>query len=239
MSLIDKSIEFRNRARRLIFGWFKPSILAAERYREDLNRSLQKHWPDSPIKVNELIRENWEAPTPGAPPAAANGADHFIVFIDHELAIDWINNGDEDETQLQGISLAESIGARRCDHLPREQILEFRRLLGQAIVNAIRGDAKQSRALSETAAQFLKDRTVERSRAWTLASAHSLLLGAAVPRSSVLACRSCTASSPVPPPASGSPLLAASSGRTFRSFKKRAAANGMPPPASAFTSSRS
>lgn len=177
MSPIDKSLEFRNRARRLILGWFKPSILASERSREELNSSLQTHWPDSPIKVFELIHEDWEPPAPTTPPTQIN--DHFIVFIDPELAIDWINNGNGNETELQCISLAESIGARRCGHLPREQVLEFRRLLGQAIVNAIRGNPKQSCALAETAAQFIKDRTIERSRAWTLASAHSLLLGAA------------------------------------------------------------
>lgn len=183
MSFTDKSLEFRNRARRLLLGWFKPSVLTVERCREELNRSLQKHWPDSPIKVHELIYENWDPPVPaapGAPAAQTNGSDHFIVFIDPELNIDWINNANGDDTELECISLAESIGAKRCHHLPREQVLEFRRLLGQAIVNGIRGNPKQSRALSESAAQFLKDRTIERSRAWTLASAHSLLLAAAV-----------------------------------------------------------
>ena len=175
MALIEKSLEFRNHARRLILGWFKPSILAAERSRDELNRSVQQHWPDSPIKVYELIYENWEPPAPGTPPTQNNHSDHFIVFIDPELAVDWINNGDANETELQCISLAESIGAKRCNHLPREQVLEFRRLIGQAIVNGIRGNAKQACGLTETAAQFLKDRTIERSRAWTLASAHCLL----------------------------------------------------------------
>ena len=31
MSFIEKSLEFRTRARGFILGWFKPSILATER----------------------------------------------------------------------------------------------------------------------------------------------------------------------------------------------------------------
>lgn len=179
MPFTDKSLEFRSRARRFALGWFKPSVLAAEQCREELNQSLQKHWPDSPIDVYELIYENWDTPELAARAGEPKGSDHFIVFIDPELAIDWVNNSEINDTELQCISLAESIGARRCSHLPREQVLEFRRLLGQAIVNAIRGNAKQSRDLTECAAQFLKERTIERSRAWTLTSAHGLLLIAA------------------------------------------------------------
>jgi hypothetical protein len=178
MSLIEKSLDFRNHARRFILSWFKPSILTAECSREELNRSLQQHWPDTPIKVYELIYENWELTAAGTQSTPNNHSDHFIVFIDPEFAIDWINNGEANETELQCISLAESIGAKRCNHLSRDQVLEFRRLIGQAIVNGIRGNAKQSCAMAETAAQFLKDRTIERSRAWTLASAHCLLLAA-------------------------------------------------------------
>jgi len=167
MCFTDKSLEFRTRARRFILGWFKPSILAAERAREEMNASLQTHWPDSPIKVYELIHESWEPPPAVAPPPENHGSD-----------IDWIHNGNGDSADLESISLAESTGARRCGHLPREQILELRRLLGQAIVNGIQGNPKLSRSLTDTAAQFLKDRTIERSRAWTLASAHCLLIAA-------------------------------------------------------------
>jgi hypothetical protein len=179
MSLIEKSLEFRKNARRLVLGWFRPSILAAEHSRHELNLSLQKHWPDSPIQVYELIHENWEDKATVKPPGDDHQPDNFIVFIDPALDIDWINDSTSTDAQLQCISLAESIGAKRCGHLPREQALEFKRLIGHAIVNGIRGDAKLSCALAETAAQFIKDRTIERSRVWTLASAHSLLLGAA------------------------------------------------------------
>ena len=176
MPFVETSLEYRSQLRKLILGWFKPSVLKEEKYREELNRSLQKHWLDSPIKVYELVHENWDPPPPAGSPVQKNESEHFIVFIDTEFKIDWINNGKGNEIGLECITVAESIGARQCDHLPREQILEFRRLQGQAIVNAIIGNAKQSRSLSELAAQFLKDRTIERSRAWTLASAHCLLV---------------------------------------------------------------
>ena len=44
--------------------------------------------------------------------------------------------------------------------------------MGQAIVNGIRGETEQSSKLTNDAAQFLKERTVERSRSWTLTYAH-------------------------------------------------------------------
>jgi hypothetical protein len=81
-----------------------------------------------------------------------------------------------DEKIEIAVSYAESIGARRCKHMPREQILEFKRLIGQAIVNAFQGAIEQSKSLADGAAEFLKQRTVERSRSWTLVAAHCFLI---------------------------------------------------------------
>lgn len=177
MAFIEKSLELRKQARTFILGWLRPSILQNEQSRFELNRCLQEHWKDPSIKVYELIHEDW-VPAPPTQPGSTNHSNNFIVFIDPELDIDWTNDRDFSEGQFESISFAESIGARRCGHLPFEQVLEFKRLIGQAIVNAIHGNPKLSRGLAEDAAQFLKDRTIERSRAWTLASAHSLLLAA-------------------------------------------------------------
>jgi hypothetical protein len=179
MSLIEASFEFRGSVRRLILGWTRPQTLASEKARGELNTVLKQHWSPQPIEVYELILEHWEpildvGLTQGAPVKD----DRFIVFIDPEFDVDWISNGPEDAETSKYISAAESIGARRCKHLPNEQILEFRRLIGQAIVDAITGNYQQSAQLSGEAAQFLRDRTVERSRSWTLTASAFVLLGA-------------------------------------------------------------
>jgi hypothetical protein len=175
MGLTENSLDFRKRARTLTLGWFRPSILEAEQLRAQLNKSVQEHWKDPSFKLHELIHEDWEPP---ADEKSKNGSEseNFIVGIDPEFDVDWINDGDTSEEQGECISQAEAIGARRCRHLPPDQILELKRLIGQAVVNAITGNPKLSRSLTQQAAQFLRERTIERSRVWTLASAHSLLL---------------------------------------------------------------
>ncbi len=45
-------------------------------------------------------------------------------------------------------------------------------MIGHAIVAAIRGGLKESRELSDKASEFLTERTIERSRVWTLMFAH-------------------------------------------------------------------
>lgn len=175
MGFIEKSFEFRKNARRLILGWVKPEILVAESVRKELNASLQQHWPDNPIQVHELIVESWEAHQQNGQATGATDTRNFIVFIDAELDVDWINDGTLTGKAAECVSFADSIGARRCQHLPREQVLELKRVIGLAIVNGIQGDEEQSWKLAMQAADFLKDRTVERSRVWTLASAHWLL----------------------------------------------------------------
>lgn len=165
MGLIAKSLQFREDLRQFILGWISPETLASEKARADLNNELKEHWKPRTIEAYELILENWE-------PDRSTENEWFVVFIDIDLDVDWINNGKTDAESDRCISLAESIGAQRCNHLPRDQVLEFKRLVGQSIVNGINGEAKQACKLAETAAQFLKDRTVERSRSWTLVSAH-------------------------------------------------------------------
>jgi hypothetical protein len=172
MGFIEKSLSLRKDARTFILGWFNPRILAAEKTREDHNVALRAHWPDDAIDVYELIYENWEPPPEIKAEAKKKNS---IVFIDPEMGVDWISDAPIEEKAAECASIADSIGAKRCHHLPQEQILEFKRLVGQAVVNAIRGNEKQSCKLAEEAAQFLKDRTVERSRVWTLCSAHWLL----------------------------------------------------------------
>ena len=177
MNIVDRTLEFRQELRRLILGWLHPQILASENARKALNDELNERWKPNTIEVFELIRESCD--TNCKKETTQNNTpkeDDFIVFIDTDLDIDWINNAPMDQKIDKAVSYAESIGAKRCKHMPREQILEFKRLIGQAIVNAFQGATDQSISLAEDGAQFLKQRTVERSRSWTLVAAHLFLI---------------------------------------------------------------
>jgi hypothetical protein len=177
MNKVDQTLEFRQELRRFILGWLHPQTLASENARKALNDEIKDRWKPNTIEVFELIRESCDT-NPASETASNNTPkeDDFIVFIDKDLDVDWINNAPMDQKIEKSVSYAESIGAKRCKHMPREQILEFKRLIGQAIVNAFQGATDQSISLAEGAAQFLKQRTVERSRSWTLFAAHLFLI---------------------------------------------------------------
>lgn len=176
MSFVDKSLDARNEVRRFFLGWLNPHKLALEKARIDLNVELKEHWKPRTIDVYELILENWDKETKDDAAGVSERDNDFIVFIDQELGVDWINNSTLSPESAKCVSYAESIGAKRCEHLPQDQVLEFKRLVGQAIVSGLRGESKQSSRLADNAADFLKDRTVERSRSWTLTSAHIFVL---------------------------------------------------------------
>lgn len=183
MKFVKMTLEFREALRRLLLGWLCPCVLKQEDYRNALNESLKKHWPEHVFEVYELIQENYDPDTKDKQAGINDQDNQFIVFINLTLDIDWITKKNLDQSKSSCVTYAESISARRCHHLPKAQKLEFRTLIGQAIVNAICGAGDQSRKLADSAAQFLKERTIERSRYWTLLSAHAwiLLLSLATP----------------------------------------------------------
>ena len=177
MKLVDNCLEYRKEIRRFFLGCFRPKVLASDEARAEQSAQLQAAWTPDVIAVYELIREDRE---PAKPPTAATPAvpeqKNYIVWIDPDFDIDWICNQQLSPESRTCVSIAEAVGARRCKHLPREQVLELKRLVGQAIVSAIEGQAEQSRKLALDAEKFLKDRTVERSRSWTLTSAHIFVI---------------------------------------------------------------
>lgn len=173
MRSIEKSLEYRAALRRFLVGWLRPGLLDEEKFRRELNETLQAHWTGNPINVHELIFESWDEEQKGS---SKDGKKNHIVYIDHEFGVDWIYDGKLDKKSSECVSKAESVGAQRCRHLPKEQVLELKRLVGQAIVNGINGNAQEACQLAESAALFLRDRTVERSREWTLASANIFLI---------------------------------------------------------------
>lgn len=174
MTLPEKLIFLRKWLRECLLAWMSPSSFEQERERERLSQEIQARWPRHNLCVHELIRESGDESDPGHDGPTAD--KRFIVFVDATLDLDWVADFPLSKTTEKGIAVAEAINARRCKHLPREQVLEFRRLSGQAIVQALRDNDRLSRQLANEAGQFLKDRTVERSRIWTLGFALLLLV---------------------------------------------------------------
>lgn len=173
----EKLIQFRRDARRVVLGLLRPRTLEIEEARKMLNQMLKSRWEINDTEVFELIRENHETPEEAA--TATKPLPQYVVFIDVEFDVDWMAKGDLEDDANSLVTQAEAIGARRCKHLPREQVLEFKRLIGHAVVSGIRGAKPNSLKLSKEAEKFLKERTIERSRRWTLTSAHffALLFG--------------------------------------------------------------
>ncbi len=166
-------VTLRNQLRRFFQEIFAPQKFLAESAREKLNIQLQKRWDPHQIFVYELIRENRDDESA---PQKKSQTPEYIVFIDIELDVDWIADGELTPEAQQAVSFAESVSAKRCEHLPKSQILEFKRLIGQAIVNGLQGAPLCCRELAGEASRFLRERTIERSRIWTLVSAHFLAL---------------------------------------------------------------
>lgn len=171
-SLYQKSVRLRLKLRFLWCSWFCPRSLVDERERKALNRELREHWIGRQLRVYELIHEQWE-PDKDLKDDAPD--ESFIVFIDHELAVDWISNKNLTPEASRAVALAEAVGARRCKHLPREQVLELKRLVGQAVVCAIQVNSKECSTIAQQASDFLKARSTERSRYWSLLSSHFFL----------------------------------------------------------------
>jgi hypothetical protein len=171
-SLFLRATRLRRKLRFLWCSWFCPNVIVEDLERESLNRELRQHWPERQLRVYELIHEQWD---PDDEIEGNAPDDRFIVFIDHELAVDWIKRRNLNPASAKGVSVAEAVGARRCKHLPREQVLELKRLVGQAVVSSIQGNLEEAAATARQASNFLKARTTERSRYWSLLSAHSIL----------------------------------------------------------------
>jgi len=102
------------------------------------------------------------------------------VFIDINLDVDWIHRSDPPSGAMKYISQAEAIGAKRAEHIPREQRLELKRLVGQSIVSAISTDFDTASELANNAEQFHTKRTIEVSKIWKLEYAVVILVSISI-----------------------------------------------------------
>jgi hypothetical protein len=152
-------------------AWFNPSILAEERCRTELNKAFKERWKIEDSETYELVHERHSEKE-----EEKKKEHNFVVWIDCQFDVDWFFDGNLTQEANELTTQAEAVQARRCKHLPLDQILELKRLVGHAVVSALRGSKATTLKLIKEAEHFLKERTVERSRIWTLWSAHSVLL---------------------------------------------------------------
>jgi hypothetical protein len=105
----------------------------------------------------------------------------LIVFIDHELDVDWDTTdeldrsfeekgGDSKAQHYKVFAQAAVVETMPSDGLNDEMKLRFKRLIGEAIVSCL--DLQYENALSTLgfAREYLRDRTQETSRFWYLSS---------------------------------------------------------------------
>lgn len=97
----------------------------------------------------------------------------FIVFLNHELEVDWENTPEHesfleknniDPGKIQGrITCLEAVPI---DHLSESMKRAFRSILGEAMCVALDGDMKGAQSLLATAEEFVNARNHEQARRW-------------------------------------------------------------------------
>lgn len=150
--------------------WFKRKN-EQKSLRDKTQKAVQEHWPNDPIDLEYLVRESWDV-----------ADDHktrvykYVVFVDKELNIDWLtadNSFDNLNSQICKAHALESIPHK---HLPKDQIISFKKLIGEAIVAFFENNCAEAEELIKRAKQYVTDRTVECSRGWLLSIATTMIL---------------------------------------------------------------
>ena len=145
-------------------------------YNDKVARDIQSHWKDHTIEVRELI---WERKANVGERESKNF--DYVVFIDIAGDLDWICDDDHSQKHLTSrsstlIARALSIEALPCKQLAEEQWMAFKRMLGAAIVSALEESFGDAETFMEQAQSYLRGRTEERSRMWTLLDSTVLLI---------------------------------------------------------------
>lgn len=101
--------------------------------------------------------------------------EEFIVFIDNSNDLDWItseeydkkgpNASDKHHEILNTVALLE---CKPLVHLSEDNLLNFKRLLGEALARSLKHDYKKASTILVHAENFLNDRGKEISRQWYL-----------------------------------------------------------------------
>lgn len=95
--------------------------------------------------------------------------DGYIVFIDYQNDLDYIDNRDLEEVerkeQNRWIAKLQYAEAAQCKHLPESQQMDFKRMLGAGYIHALNGNYEGIEQIIEDASSYLKKRNREYSRA--------------------------------------------------------------------------
>lgn len=118
--------------------------------------------------------------------------DEFIVFIDKELDIDWETTDGHDAAihgeslcQLNEIlNLAATIECIPNDHQRRFIRTNFKRMVGEGVARALKGDFTNAHKILERANDYITSRNIETARYWQLTT--SLIAGITAAFSGIL-----------------------------------------------------
>lgn len=138
-------------------------------YRQRMEASIRKAWPNQEIDLHQLIFHE-------EPDGTSESGRKLTIFIDRAIDLDWLvhpNTGESANNELSKITAVSSIP---CKHLPEEEQIAFRQMLGAAVSCAISGNFEEADKQRLAAKEFIERRITERSRSWSLTFAFLLLM---------------------------------------------------------------
>jgi len=107
--------------------------------------------------------------------------EEFIVFIDNKNGLDWISTPAYDQKghadKVAHNLILNKVAVLECkpnDSLSEKVILDFKRLLGEALARSLSGDYETANIIISDAAKYIEDRGKELSRTWYLSAAGRL-----------------------------------------------------------------
>ena len=103
--------------------------------------------------------------------------DDFIVFLDHDLDVDWSTTkewGDQNAAVKELGDVLNQAAIVECipnDHQRGNIRLNFKRMVGEGVARALDGDFEAARKILEQARNYIDTRNVEKARYWQLCTA--------------------------------------------------------------------
>ena len=150
----------------MLLDWLTNGKKGQQASEDKMQHTVQEHWPDDPIDLENLIRESWVLAED-----KKTRIYKYVVFIDKKLNIDWLTADDSFDKYSSQICQAQALESIPHKHLPRKQILAFKNLIGEAIVAFLEKDSQGAQELIAKAKQYVFDKTFECSCKWLLSFA--------------------------------------------------------------------
>lgn len=133
-----------------------------------MEASIRKAWPNQEIDLHQVIFHE-------EPDGTSAGGRKLTIFIDRAIDLDWLVHPNTDESVSDELSKITAIASIPCKHLPEEEQIAFRQMLGAAVNCAIRGNVEEADKQRLAAKEFIERRITERSRLWSLTFALVML----------------------------------------------------------------